>query len=59
MLNAKFYTGFLKHMIDKLGAVIAPDDRAAVSFKEMLFPQGPLEDLCYSPVERGQKEGWP
>ena len=50
MLNAKFYTDFLKHMTDKLGAVIAPDDRAAVSFKEMLFLQGPLASLIFSMV---------
>jgi hypothetical protein len=30
---------------DKLGAIITPDDRAAVCFKELSFPQCALEDL--------------
>ena len=45
MLNTKFYTGFLEYMAGKLGAVIASDDWSAVGFKELPFPQSPLQDL--------------
>lgn len=45
MLNSKFHTGFFEHMADKLGTVIASDDWSAVSFKELPFPQSPLQDL--------------
>jgi len=52
MINTKLFTGFLKHIANKLWAVITSDDRAAVCFKKLPFPQGLLE------VEQSLKNGF-
>jgi len=45
VLSAQLITCAFKVIADKLGTIITPDDRAAVCFKELSFPQCTLEDL--------------